>query len=72
MARRRDDDKEFIYDSPEREWRRYLVEKVDGIEEKLSVNMAWTLVFRVVGGGLVATGFAMLVAYIEFRLGTKH
>lgn len=50
------------------EWRQILFSKVSAIEEKLAQNMAWTLVFRVIGGGLVGTGFALLVAYIEFRL----
>ena len=47
----------------EREWRRYVVEKVSGIEAKLSDHMAWQLVFRVVGGAL----FALVIAWIEFK-----
>lgn len=47
----------------EREWRQYLVAKVDAIHEAQAEIIAWNLVFRVVGGAL----FALLLVLIETK-----
>jgi hypothetical protein len=47
----------------EREWRRFVVEKIGTIEERLAVHMAWQLVFRIAG----TSAFALIVAYVEFK-----
>lgn len=50
----------------EREWRIFLIEKIDRIEEKLTNHMAWNLVFRVLGSSV----FAITLVWVEYKLNT--
>lgn len=59
-------DKERLLEN-EREWRRYIVEKLERIESKLASQSEWTFAFRLVSGAL----FAILLVYMEYRLNTK-
>lgn len=47
----------------DREWRAFLIEKINKIEDRLSTHMAWNLVFRVVGSSL----FAIALVWFEYR-----
>jgi len=47
----------------EKEWRRFMIEKMERIEERLTDHIAWQLVFRIAG----ATVFAIFIAWIEFN-----
>lgn len=54
----------------EKEWRRFVVERVNEIEKSLSNHMAWNLVFRIVGGSAFTIAFGVLIAWVEFKLKT--
>lgn len=51
-------------DQSEREWREYLVRRIDKIDERLSSHMAWNLLFRVAG----SSAFALLLLLFEHKL----
>lgn len=55
----------------EREWRRFLIKKVESIEaefthisKEIAMMKVWNLMFRLVGGGI----FAILLIWIESKL----
>lgn len=56
-------DKEQLLEN-EREWRRYIVEKLERIDRKLATQSEWTFAFRLVGASL----FAIALVYMEYRL----
>lgn len=49
----------------EREWRRYMIENIEGMKSEISAIKAWNLVFRLVGGFLVTGGFAIVIVILE-------
>lgn len=51
----------------EREWRLYLIDKIDKIEDRLTQHMAWVLVFRILGTSF----FAILLVWMEYKLNSK-
>lgn len=52
----------------EREWRIYIVQKLEKLEDRLASNHAWNLVYRVVGSSLIFAAFTILVVWIETKL----
>lgn len=62
-----DDDRFKLILENEREWRAYVIDKIDKIESKLSEHMSYNLVFRIIGSSL----FALILIWMEYKLNQK-
>jgi hypothetical protein len=48
----------------DKEWRGYMIQKIEALHQELSVLKAWSLAFRLFG----SAAFAILLIWVEVRL----